>query len=157
MSRYTKSNTNTNTDTNTDTNIDANINIEKLNKYYTYLDTILPILSEIYKCPCQSCISANTEKIQLMISTIQEYYYIIIDCKNFIKQNKFYLKKIKELIPHMITFNNVIIQDIVCINTQISVSIIYIDNENDTTEIQTQNTKNATFILENLFKYYPEM
>ena len=127
------------------------------NYYYTYLDTILPILCDIYKCPCQTCIEANTGKIQSMISTIQEFYSFIINCKTFIQQNKTYLKKIKELIPNMITFNNVIIQDIICINTQIGVSIIYSDNENDTTEIQTQNTRNSTFTLVKLFQYYPEM
>ena len=134
-----------------------NLNIDQSSSYYTYLDNILIILCDIYKCPCNNCIIANTTKIQSLISTIQEFYYFLIDCKNFIHKNKSYLNKIKELIPNMITFNNVIIQDKVCINTQIGVSVIYIENNTDTTEIQFKKTKNATFTLDKLFQYYPEM
>ena len=150
----------------------SNLNSEQSSSYYTYLDNILIILCDIYKCPCNNCIIANTTKIHSMVSTIQEFYYFLIDCKKFIHKNKSYLKKIKELIPNMITFNNVIIQDKVCINTQIGVSAIYIENNTDnntntntnndeyytdTTEIQFKKTKNATFTLDKLFQYYPEM
>ena len=144
--------------TNSETNI--TINIEQLNRNYNYLDTILPILSDIYACPCQSCITSNTEKIQSIILKIKEFYYFLIDCKTFIHKNEFYLKKIKELIPKMLTFNNVIIDDIACINIQIGVSIIYVDsdtNNSEITDLQHKNTLHATFTLDKLFQYYPEM
>ena len=139
-------------------------NIEDLNKYYTYLDNMLIILCDIYKCPCATCIEENTERINSMISTIQEFYYFLIDCKKFIHKNESYLKKIKELIPNMILFNNVIIHDTVCINTQLGVSVIYIENETnepdktddaDNTELQQSTT--IIFTLAKLFQYYPEM
>jgi hypothetical protein len=125
------------------------------NKAYTYLDSILILLCDIYKCPCDTCIEANTERIQSMLPTIQEFYYFLINYKKFIHQNDYYLKKIKELIPNMITFNNVILQDKVCMNTQLGVSVIY--SENDNTEDQFYTSKNATFTLAKLFQYYPEM
>ena len=137
------------------TNAETYINIEQLNTYYTYLDTILPILSDIYKCPCKSCITENTVKIESMITNIKKFYYFIIDCKAFIHKNESYLKQIKELIPNMITFNNVIIKDIDCINTQIGVSIIYVDT--DTLESETINKSNSIFNLDTLFQYYPEL
>ena len=137
----------------------THINIEKITRYYNYLDNILPVLTDIYKCPCQSCIVANTEKINTMIPNIQEFYYFLIDCKVFIKNNDIYLKKIKDLIPNMLKFNNVIIHDIVCINTQIGVSIIYndSDSDNDNIEMQSRNTRASTFSLHKLCQYYPEM
>ena len=141
----------------------VNTNSDQITNYYDYLDNILIVLCNIYTCPCNTCIIANTVKIQSMIPIIQEFYYFLIDCKKFIHKNKSYLKKIKELIPIMITFNNIIIQDTVCNNTQIGVSIIYTDHDNDhdhdndTTEVQTQTTKNNSFTLDKLFQYYPEM
>ena len=138
----------------------TNTNTQEINThYYNYLDTILPVLTEIYKCPCKTCIDLYTEKILEIVPNIKEFYYFLIDCQKIIKQNVIYLKKIKELIPNMITFNNDIIHDIVCINTQISVSVIYnnSDNVNDTTELQNRNTRNSIYTLNKLFQYYPDM
>jgi hypothetical protein len=136
-------------------------NIDQLtSRYNNYLDTILPVLTDIYKCPCQTCISSNTERINSLISNIKEFYSFIIKCKKFIKENKTYLKKIKELIPNMIKFNNVILQDISIINTQIGISIIYLEEdveENNTEELNISNTSNYIFTLDKLFQYYPEL
>ena len=145
----------------TTTTTNTHINIEQLTTYYNYLDSILPVLSDIYKCPCEQCIVANTEKINNMIPNIQEFYYFLIDCKVFIKNNDIHLKKIKELIPNMLKFNNVIIKDIVCLNTQIGVSVLYgeHDGEHDgeNFKIHSSTTKHSIFTLDLLFQYYPEL
>ena len=137
----------------------TNTNTQEINThYYNYLDTILPVLTEIYKCPCKTCIDLYTEKILEIVPNIKEFYYFLIDCQKIIKQNVIYLKKIKELIPNMITFNNDIIHDIVCINTQISVSVIYNDSDNDSDSDNVYvNTKKTIYTLNKLFQYYPEM
>jgi len=130
--------------------------IEEIASLYNYLDNIL-LEFELYKCPCITCIDAFKNKIINMREKINTFYYFLIDNKYFIKENETYLKKIKELLKNMIIFNNIILHDdIVLINTQISVSIIYIeeDYEDDINEIITQN---ATFQIENIVKYYPEM
>ena len=123
--------------------------IEELSNHYNYLDDILTIFGDIYnKCPCQPCIESSAEKILSFIPNIQEFYYFLIDNKNFIKQNETYLTKIQELIPKMISFNTLIIHDIVLINTQISVSVIYIEAE---------ELCEPPFNNETLYKYYPEL
>ena len=135
-------------------------NVEQLSNYYNYLDTILPILTEIYKCPCKTCIDLNTEKILEIVPNVKEFYYFIIECNKFIRQNETYLKKIKELIPNMIIFNNVVIKDIICTNIETWASVIYNENDtnnNDNTELQTINTQKSIFTLEQIYHYYPEM
>jgi hypothetical protein len=125
------------------------LTIEELSSHYNYLDDILTIFGDIYnKCPCQPCIDLSTEKILSFKANIQVFYYFLFDNKNFIKQNETYLKKIKELLPNMITFNNVIIKDIVLINTQIGVSVIYLEDE---------ELCSTHFDIETLCKYYPEL
>lgn len=127
---------------------------DQLNSHYNYLDNILAVLTDIYNCPCINCIEDYIDKINLLTPNIKEFYNFLINNHNFIKQNEIYLKKIKKLIPNMITFNNVIIQDTVFRNIQISVSVIYLeDDENE--ENETNN--NNTFTLDKLFQYYPEM
>ena len=135
----------------------SHTNVEQLSNYYNYLDTILPILTEIYKCPCKTCIDVNTEKILEIVPNVKEFYYFIIECNKFIHQNENYLKKIKELIPNMILFNNVAIKDTICTNIETWASVIYSENENYTTELQTINTRKSIFTLEQLYQYYPEM
>jgi hypothetical protein len=131
--------------------------IEDLSNNYNYLDDILNLFDDIYnKCPCQTCIDLSTEKILSFVATIQKFYYFIIDNKYFIKQNELYLKKIKELLPNMITFNNVIIKDIVLINTQIGVSVIYLEYDENENENNSVNCNN-TYTIDTLLHYYPEL
>lgn len=130
--------------------------IEEIASLYNYLDNIL-LEFELYKCPCSTCISAYTDKIINMRENIQAFYYFLIDNKYFIKENETYLQKIKELLKNMIIFNNIILHnDIVLINTQISVSIIYIEEEyeDDSNEMMKQS---VPFQIVNILKYYPEM
>lgn len=123
--------------------------IEDLSRIYDYLDDILNSFDDIYnKCPCQTCIDLSTENISSSIPNIKDFYNFLIDNKKFIKQNEPYLKKIKELLPNMITFNNVIIKDIVVINIQIGVSVIYLEAEDLFT---------TPFDIETLCNYYPEL
>jgi len=135
------------------------LSIEYLSNIYNYLDDILNLFDDIYnKCPCKTCIDLSTEKILSFVKTIQKFYDFLIDNKNFIKQNELYLKKIRELLPNMITFNNVIIKDIVLINTQIGVSFIYLeDDENEDENENNSVNYNNTYTIDTLLQYYPEL
>jgi hypothetical protein len=120
------------------------------------LDDYIQYLSDIYKCPCENCIKSNTEKINSIINYIISFYNFIISNREFIKQNDNYFIQIKNLVINMIKFNDIIIKDLVYINKQKSVSIIYIEEE----ENKDNNSADAyikPFSIDTFIKYYPEM
>jgi hypothetical protein len=117
-----------------------------------YLDTNLLYLSDIYKCPCQTCITSQTIKINSLISYIISFFKFIIKNKEFIKKNDTYLYKLLNLLPIMIKFNNEIIKDnIDYFNLQRSISIMYLEKEENT------DIYEKPFLLETFIKYYPNI
>jgi hypothetical protein len=126
-----------------------------------YLDNNIQYLSEIYNCPCESCINSNTEKIISIIDYIISFYKFIIKYKNIIKQNENYFIQIKNLLINMFKFNDVIFKEdestnIIYSNIKKSISIIYLEEENKEEDLHITNYK-SIFPLSTLFKYYPEM
>jgi hypothetical protein len=139
------------------------IEAERIANILEFLDDNIQYLSDIYKCPCESCIKSNTERIISIIDYIISFYKFIIRHKNIIKQNENYFILIKNLLSNMFEFNNVVFKDdesqnIIYFNIQKSVSIIYLENEEDKLDENLHITNNnSIFTLSTLIKYYPEL
>jgi len=143
-------------------------NPENVTYILDYLADNLPYLSDIYKCPCESCIKSNTSKINDIITYILTFYKFIITNKKVIKQNKTYFIQIKPLVKNMIKFNNEIIKDnILYFNLQKNISIIYLEDENENENESEDANIDETIIEDTAFekpyqistfiKYYPEL
>lgn len=127
-----------------------------------YLDDTIKYLSDIYQCPCESCIKSNTERIISIIDYIISFYTFIVKNKNIIKQNEHYIIQIKNLLTNMFKFNTIIFKEdenknIMYSNMQKSVSIIYLEEEEKKDDTLYINNYDSTFQLSTLIKYYPEM
>ena len=125
---------------------------ERIANILYLLDEYINYLSNIYKCPCNSCILSNTEKINSIISYIISFYKFIIKHKIIIKQNNKYLTQIQTLLKNMIKFNNEIIRDILYTNIERSISIIYLEPEDN----HTIYNYVLPFQIVDLIKYFPE-
>ena len=125
---------------------------ERIANILYLLDEHINYLSDIYKCPCDSCIRSNTEKINSLVSYIITFYKFIIKNKTIIKENNQYLSQIQNLLKNMIKFNNEIIKDILYTNIEKSISIIYLEPE----ENNTIYNYVLPFQIADLIRYYPE-
>lgn len=128
---------------------------ERIVNILEYLDNNIQYLSDIYKCPCESCIKSNTERIMSIVDYIISFYKFIIKNKTIIKQNEHYFIQIKSLLINMYKFNTIIFKEdetknSVYFNTQKSVSIIYLEEE----DIYIYE---KPFSIDNFIKYYPEL
>jgi len=125
---------------------------ERIANILYLLDEHINYLSDIYKCPCDSCIRSNTEKINSLVSYIITFYKFIIKHRTIIKQNNQYLTQIKTLLTNMLKFNNEIIKDISYTNIEKSISIIYLEPE----ENNTIYNYVLPFQIADLIRYFPE-
>lgn len=125
---------------------------ERIANILYLLDEHINYLSDIYKCPCDNCILSNTEKINSLISYIISFYKFIIKHKTIIKQNNQYLTQIQNLLKNMIKFNNEIIKDVSYTNIEKSISIIYLEPE----ENNTIYNYVLPFQIADLIRYFPE-